>query len=138
MGVRIRHPCHPVPVDFRRIVSAAFDPVLVPVGSGAGQGGETQVIFCAGHDQFSDRFPLLPQADDQPRGLGCCIDLVVERSDDGTVTLELEGMPLAQTLRSVGIHDAADAVERAAGAPLETSLPVYTEALSRLFPAASE
>ena len=50
---------------------AALDPVLVPVGFQGGQYGEggddregdAQIIFCAAHEQLSDRHPRLPQAD---------------------------------------------------------------------------
>lgn len=68
-----------------RVVSAALDPVLVPAGFAAGQYGDhveddedrptgSQVIFCAAHDEISDRHPWLPQADNQERGVGACVD----------------------------------------------------------------
>ena len=73
-------------LSFGRVVSAALDPALMPAGFAGGQhggDGRAQVIFCATHDEFSDRHPFLPQANDQDRGLGACIDLVIDVSAEG-------------------------------------------------------
>ena len=47
-------------MDVGRTISAVFDPVLVPAGFLAGQHGADQVIFCAGHDELSDRYKTDP------------------------------------------------------------------------------
>ena len=120
-------------VDFGRSVSAVLDPVLVPQGFAAGQYGGHQVIYCAAHDAFSDRFPALPQSNAQDRGRGCCIDLVVEQDAAGVLRLSLEVQPLPETLRAVGLVDDAATVDRIGEAPLDTALPAVAEILSRLF-----
>ena len=49
------------------LVAAVLDPILIPLGFAAGQGGEScgygQVIFCRGHVDSTD---------------GACVDLVVD------------------------------------------------------------
>ena len=107
-------------LDFALSVSAALDPVLVPEGFAAGQCGDTQAIYCAGHDELSDRFPALPQSNAQVRGRGCCIDLVVDLAGDG-VHVSLEGLPLTETLLAVQLYDDAAVAKHlvaAARAPL--------------------
>ena len=124
-------------MDFGLAVSTALDPVLVPHGFAPGQSGSGQVVFCAGHDDLGDRVPRLPQANAQTAGSGCCIDFVVERSDRGPVLwMDLEGAPLAGTLRVLGLDDDAATVGRIAGAPLDTALPVLADVLTRMFRAA--
>ena len=120
-------------VDFQTSVSAALDPVMLPAGFAAGQGGDLQVIFCAAHDEFSDRFPALPQANEQDRGRGCCIDLVIEDQGSQGLRLDLEGHSLTQTLRAAHLHDEAAVVADVAGSPLDTVLAVLAHALATLF-----
>jgi len=123
-------------MDFARSVGAALDPVLVPEGFAAGQCGESQAIYCGGHDVLSDRFPALPQSNAQTRGLGCCIDLVVDRVEDG-LQVSLEGVALTDTLHTLHLdHDAA-AVDRLAGVPLDSALRALADILPRLFRAAA-
>jgi len=119
-------------MDFGRAVSACLDPVLVPAGFAAGQSGGSQVIFCAAHDDLSDRYPTLPQSDAYERGSGRCIDLLVEHDKDGALRLDLEGRSLAQTLHSLHLDD-ADMVERTVNAPLSIALPGLADVLSELF-----
>lgn len=128
-----------------RLVSAVLDPVLVPAGFQGGQYGEggddqerdAQVIFCAGHDEFSDRHSGLPQANQQESG-GTCVDLVVEVRADGTLArLDFEGTSLEETLRRVGLVADSEAVARVGGRPMTESLPVIEAALRRLFDDAS-
>ncbi len=125
-----------------RVVSAALDPVLVPAGFARGQYGEggndrlgvAQIIFCAGHDELSGRYPRLPQANEQERGVGACIDLVIEVSDAGTIAfLDLEGTSLENTLRTVGLEADADAVARIEGHAFTETLLILEAALRRLF-----
>jgi hypothetical protein len=122
-------------------VCSALDPVLVPAGFLAGQGGEDQdgggqVIFCIGHDALSIRYPLLPQAD--PDGAsGRCDDVVIDVGVGGTLDrIDLEAMSLVQTLRQVGLDDDADGVSQVIDRPVVDGLPVLEAALRRLFSAA--
>lgn len=133
------------PYSLGRVVSAALDPVLVPAGFAAGQygdhgdGGEdrptgSQVIFCAAHDELSDLHPWLPQADSQERGVGACVDLVVDIDDQSRVEfIHLEGLSLEETLRRVGRPADADALARVDGQAVEDALPVVASVLKRLF-----
>ena len=123
-------------LDFALSVSAALDPVLVPEGFAAGQCGDTQAIYCTGHDELSDRFPALPQSNAQVRGRGCCIDLVVDLAGDG-VHVSLEGLPLTETLLAVQLYDDAAVAATFRDAPLEVALPALAEILPRLFRAAA-
>jgi hypothetical protein len=117
------------------IVSAALDPVLTPAGFTAGQyGDDTQVIFCAGHDDLSDRFPWLPQANSQQRDEGACTDLMIDATDDGRFdAARFEELSLEETLRTVGHTDAAEDVRGLGGATLDRALPVLAATLTRLF-----
>jgi hypothetical protein len=124
-----------------RLVSAALDPVLVPAGFQAGQYGEggvdldrdTQVVFCAAADDFSARYPTLPQANQQGPD-GGCVDLVIEVQADGTlIRLDLEETSIERTLRHVGLMTVAEDVARVDGCPLDESIPVIEAALRRLF-----
>lgn len=122
-------------VDFASSVSRALDPVLVPLGFAAGQCGHDQAIFCGDFDGLSDRFPGLPQSSAQQRGLGCCIDLVVDRADPG-LDVHLEGTPLPAALRALGLHDGAAVADGLARAPLDEALERLADVLPRLFGAA--
>lgn len=124
-------------MDFARSVAAALDPVLVPVGFAAGQCGDEQAIYCGDHDELSDRFPALPQANAQARGIGCCIDLVVERADDG-LQVSLEGLALTDTLHALELDDDAVTVNSLTGAPHDVALQALVGILPRLFQAAAD
>jgi hypothetical protein len=128
-------------VSVGRVVSAALNPVLTPEGFAGGQYGEggadrreaAQIIVCAGHDEFSGRHPWLPQANDQERGVGACVDLVIEISAVNTVEfIDLEGLSLEETLRRVGNAEDADRSAEAIGRPLAEVLPVLPATLQRL------
>lgn len=123
-------------MDFARSVSAALDPVLVPHGFMAGQCGDIQAIYCAGHDDFSDHFPALPQSNAQARGLGCCIDLVLDRVDHD-LSVTFEGLALTDTLHALRLHDDAAVVDHLGDAPLDDALQALGEILGRLLRAAS-
>jgi hypothetical protein len=123
-------------MDFARSVSAALDPVLVPYGFMAGQCGDSQAIYCAGHDDLSDHFPALPQSNAQVRGLGCCIDLVLNQVDHG-LSVTFEGLALTDTLHAVRLHDDAAVVARLGDAPLDEGLQTLGDILHRLFRAAT-
>jgi hypothetical protein len=125
-----------------RAVSAALDPVLTAAGFAGGQYGEGggdqpgpwQIIFCAGHDDLSDRHPWMPQANAQRHAEGACIDLVVHTTlDDRFDWADLEGLTLDETLRRVGNDDDANAVRAVHLTRLDTALPVLAAALARLF-----
>ena len=120
------------PMDFAGTTTSLLDSVLVREGFAAGQRGDSQVIYCVGHDQLSDRFPRLPQADAQPRGLGCCIDLVITNGEAG-LEVTIEGESLADTLRVLGLDDAAGDVDGFAEKPLTTALATLVEILTQLF-----
>jgi hypothetical protein len=118
-----------------------LDAVLVPAGFQGGQYGEggedgegdAQIIYCAAHDEFSDRYPWLPQANQQEAG-GTCVDLVVDvRADDTLDGLDLEGTSVADTLRHAGLVADADAVAGLKGHSMIQGLPVIAAALTRLF-----
>jgi len=119
------------------VICGALDPVLVPAGFAAGQGGRHdsagQVIYCAGHDDFSERHPALPQAGDQQYNDSPCTDLVVEYDGDHIMKLDLEGIAVRDTLRAIGRQADADAVERALKQPVEPALSVLGPVLRRLF-----
>ncbi len=125
-------------VDLGRLVRLLLDPVLVPAGFQAGQcgsdgEGNVQVIFCAGHEDFSRRYPRLPQAYQQ-ESVGRCVDLVVDVWVDGTIgSLDLEGISIAETLLRTGLDADSDAVSRVGGRSVAEGLPVIEAALRRLF-----
>lgn len=92
-----------------------------------------QIIFCAGHDEFSDRYPQLPQSNHEESG-GTCVDLVVAVRADGTLAgLDLEGTSIKETLRHIGLMADSEAVARVEGRSVTESLPVIEAALRRLF-----
>lgn len=77
------------------MVRGALEPILLPVGFSRGQqgsdlAGRVQVIFCAAHDQLSDHYPLLPQANAQARGKGACIDMVLDSTGGTLDTVDFE------------------------------------------------
>lgn len=119
-------------MDFAGTTTSALDRVLVREGFAPGQGGDAQVIYCASHDELSDRFPRLPQANAQPRGFGRCIDLVITNLETG-LEVNFEGKPLSDTLRALGLDEAASSVDELAWAPLETVLATLVEVLPQLF-----
>lgn len=116
----------------------ALDPVMVVAGFLAGQGGGDldgtgQVIYCIGHDELSSRYPHLPQADTDS-GPGQCDDLVIHIGAGGTLDrLDLEGTPLPDTLRQVGLDAHAEAVSRVRARPVADGLRVLEAALRELF-----
>ena len=125
-------------VDPGRLVTLLLDPVLLASGFQAGQcggdrEGNVQVTFCARHDEFSRRYPGLPQArQDEPDAI--CVDLVLDASAEGTlVRLDLEGTSLEHTLLRAGLVADGEAVADMDGRPLTESLPVIEAALRRLF-----
>jgi hypothetical protein len=119
-------------MDFAASTTAALDGLLTREGFMAGQGGDTEVIYCASHDELSDRFPRLPQANAQPRGLGCCVDLVIDQHEPG-VQVVLEGEPLARTLRALHLDEAAQSVDGLGSMPLHAALESLVEVLPQLF-----
>lgn len=119
-------------MDFAGATTSALDGVLVREGFAAGQGGDAQVIYCAGHDELSDRFPRLPQANAQQRGLGCCVDLVVTHRGTG-LEVDFEGESLSVTLRTLGLDEAATSVDEFAREPFSTALATLVEVLPQLF-----
>ncbi len=134
----MRHYDDVAAVDRGRLVSLALDPVLVPAGFQGGQcgddsEGDVQVIFCAGHDEFSRRYPRLPQANPHEQG-GTCVDLVLDVWADGTLgRLHLEGFSVEETLLHAGMPADSEAVSQVVGLPVAESLPVIEAALRRLF-----
>jgi hypothetical protein len=129
-----------------RVIKAVLDPLLMPAGfqegqcgtGGDGREGDVQVLYCAGHDGFSDRYPRLPQANQQAPG-GTCVDLVVEVRADATLgRLDLEAMPVAETLRHVGLVADGQAVAKLTGRSMSESLPIIAGALKRLFEETAE
>lgn len=122
-------------MDFVASTTAALDPLLTREGFAAGQGGGSEIIYCAGHDDVSDRFPRLPQADAQARGHGYCIDLVIEHRDPG-LEVALEGESLAKTLRDLQLHEAALSIDEIRAMPLADALCALVEVLPQLFRAA--
>ena len=119
------------PAHFRRELSAALDPVLVPVGFAAGQFGGTQAIFCAEHDTFSDRFPHLPPANEQERGAGCCVDVDVDVDAADRMEVQVEGWPLAEVVHAAGLGHRA----RRRAAALTTASPASFAELADLLAA---
>ena len=124
-----------------RLVTSALDPVLVAAGFQSGQDGEggdarggcVQVVYCAGHDEFSVRYPLLPQAHQQEPG-GTCVDLVVEVRDDGTLgRLDLEETSVEETLRHAWLISDGRAVGTLHGRSITEALPVIADALQHVF-----
>jgi hypothetical protein len=113
-------------------VRAALDPVLVPRGFASGQGEGPQVIFCAPYDLLADRHPRLPQSGEQQRGVGACLDLVVTDDGTGYVSFALEGLPLVDTLREVGLDDQATGVDQAQQRDLANALEAAARALEDL------
>lgn len=119
-------------MDFAASTTAALDGVLTREGFMAGQGGETEVIYCASHDELSDRFPRLPQANAQPRRIGCCIDLVIDQHEPG-LQVVLEGEPHPRTLRALHLDEVAQSVEGIGAMPLAAALESLVDVLPQLF-----
>ena len=126
---------HDKQMTFAHQTTDALDALLVREGFAAGQCAGDQVIYCGGHDDLSDRFPRLPQADDQPRDNGCCIDLIVEEHDTG-LRVRLEGHPLHTTLRDLNLNEAALSAEQIQTMPLAAALDTLAKVLPQLFRAA--
>ncbi|MBC9225237.1 hypothetical protein GL325_02760 [Aeromicrobium sp. 636] len=122
-------------MDFARSVLAALDPLLVPVGFAPGQASDTHVIYCAGHDDLSDRFPGLPQSNDQPRDTGACIDLAVGHGRG--VEVDFEGISLPDTFRALRLEEDASRAEELEGVPFEAAMAPLAELLARLLHAAA-
>jgi len=119
-------------MDFAAATTAALDGLLTQEGFMGGQGGEAEVIYCASHDELSDRFPRLPQANAQPRGIGCCIDLVIDLHEPG-VQVVLEGEPLPRTLRALHLDEAAQSLDGVGTMPLAAALESLVDVLPQLF-----
>ena len=101
-------------LSFSDEVRAVTDPVVIPAGFASGQGEGSQVIFCAALDELAARFPRLPQVRELQPGTGACVDLVVNADDQMRLaTVQLEGMPLEETLRQVGLAGRAVEVRNA-------------------------
>lgn len=97
-------------MDFAARVTAVFDPLLQRAGFARAQvaGDDEGVIYCAAHDEFSDRFPRLPQANEQLDVLGACVDLELDFGDG--ITAQLEGLSLRDTFLALELDgDAAEA-----------------------------
>jgi len=118
-----------------------LDPVLVPVGFLAGQGGigvsdaePVGITYCAGHDALSDRCPWLPQAHQYPVGSHACTDIFIAVSAFGVVEqIDFEGHTLGETLAAVGDWDDAKAADQMIGSDLGQVLDVLPGILQRLF-----
>lgn len=123
-------------MDFAGETTSVLDGALVRAGFAAGQCGDSQVIYCASHDELSDRFPSLPQANTQPRGLGCCIDLVISNGETG-LEVDFEGESLSDTLCALRLDEAARSVAEFAGTPLTTALATLVDVLSQVFRASA-
>jgi len=98
------------PMSFSAQVIAALDPLLLPAGFARGQmaGDDERVIYCAAHDEFSERFPALPQANQQLDLDGACVDL--ELDFEVGIAAELEGLSLRETFLALGLErEAAEA-----------------------------
>jgi hypothetical protein len=123
--------------DLGRLVRDSLDRVLVPAGFQGGQSGDdgegnVQVVFCASHDEFSRRFPRLPQANRQAQG-GTCVDLVIDVWSDGTLgRLDLEGTSVDETLRDAGMVAESEAVAPLVGRPAAEALPTIEDVLGRM------
>ncbi|MFH7324286.1 hypothetical protein [Aeromicrobium sp. HA] len=97
-------------MDFADRVRAALDPLLEPAGfaRGQGDGADDGVIYCAAHDEFSARFPALPQAYEDGDEEWACTDLVLDFGE--RFTARLEGLSLRETFHALQLHgDAAEA-----------------------------
>lgn len=130
-------------MDLCAVISTHLNPVLVPAGFAAGQGGfdgavgTGQVIFCAAQDDLSRRFPLLPHVWEPEPGAGRCVDLVVTVDAASIRGVALEGQPLAETLRATGQQDLADTVVDLHTLSGNEAASRLTRALAVLFPTAS-
>lgn len=97
-------------MHFADRVTAALDPLLEPAGFARGRGGDEAdgVIYCAAQDEFSERFPALPQANQQLDADGACVDLVLDFG--AGFTASLEGLSLRETFLALALErDAAEA-----------------------------
>jgi len=94
--------------------------------------GWHHLLHC--HDEFSDRFPWMPQADEYERGGFYCIDLIVEANAGGVIELiDLESFSVAETLLLSGHIDASRAVAHFIGQDSAAVLEHLPGILDRLF-----
>jgi hypothetical protein len=95
-----------------------------------------QVVFCAGFNELTARFPDLPQRHDShqlPGGSGC-IDLTIEVGPAEILTrADLENLSVAETLSELGRPSAAATVAGLIGRPMDDVVAGLAHALRALF-----
>ncbi len=117
-------------------VCDAMNPVMTRHGFAPGQSGvgadTFQVLFCAGYDDFLDRFPTHDHTDYQ-RGMGARDDLHVNGSSGTLTDSDLEGMALGDVLRTAGLTDTAAPVDGIAELALDDAIQTIATAVRLLF-----
>jgi hypothetical protein len=93
------------------------------------------VIYCASFDEFAARHSGLPQANEQKRGVGACVDLLIEVDGDDRLTeVRLEGHSLYETCRSTDRTQEAEAAATIVGSDvidaLDTMRPILRSLLA--------
>ena len=118
---------------------AAVDAVLAPAGFLPAVGGEDgergQVLWCCAYDDLARDRPGLTGGE-QERGVGACVDLMVDarlQAGQWRVTaVRVELQPLTEVLRRAGDEAGAVRAEALAGAALEPALAELADLLSGL------
>jgi hypothetical protein len=141
-------------VHVSRLLADALNPVMTASVFAAGQTGlhpddevrdyrtleggwpeqSGGIIWCAPYREIQQKYPGLPQA----HGLGIsedydCVDLTVRIAGGRVTEIDFEGLSLAETFSSVGLHEEARAADRLLGMQAEAASVPLTELLARLF-----
>ena len=121
--------------DLNELLQSTLEPTLLAAGFAPGQGDWSGITYCADQDDFSARFPWLPQATPEEWQLGSSTDFTIEFDQTTGVLgfLHLEGKTLYATLWSMGLKDLAAELRAALSLPLSDSLPVVARALGAVF-----
>lgn len=140
-------------VHVARLLADALDPLMTASVFAAGQIGlhpddESRdyrplevgwpeqsggIIWCAPYREIQQKYPALPQAHGQ--GIGedyDCVDLTVRIDGGRVIEIDFEGLSLAETLRSVGLHAEARTADRLLGVNAEAVSVPLRELLARL------
>jgi len=122
-----------------RTAAEILNPILVGAGFAPAQYGGSPlepsgVTYCASFDHFAARHPRLPQASEEQRGVGACVDLVIQVDGEDRVTeVHLEGHDLDDTCRLTDCNEDAEAAATIIGSDVLAALDTLSPILRSLF-----